>query len=78
MFKGQPTKGYHKRLLKNSHLAAVLVAYLCGVALLRLRVHSCGCDDLTIFEQPGLSDGCENSHLAVVLASPGLAAGATI
>jgi hypothetical protein len=25
---------------------------LCGVALLRLRGAFCGCDDLTIFEQP--------------------------
>ena len=40
------------RLLKSSHIAAVLVASLCGVALLRLRVRSCGCDDLTAFEQP--------------------------
>ena len=39
--------------MKNSHLAAVLVASLCGVALPRLRVRSCGCDDLTVFEQPG-------------------------
>jgi len=42
-------------LLKSSHIAAVLVAYLCGVALPRLRVHSCGCDDLTSFEQPKLT-----------------------
>jgi len=44
------------RLLKNSHLAAVLVASLCGVALPRLRGRSCGCDDLTVFEQPGFSN----------------------
>ena len=25
---------------------------MCGVALLRLRGAYCGCDDLTIFEQP--------------------------
>jgi uncharacterized protein (TIGR00369 family) len=39
-------------LLKNSHLAAVLESPLCGVALLHLRGAFCGCDDLTIFEQP--------------------------
>jgi len=39
-------------LLKNSHLAAILESPLCSVALLRLRVSFCGCDDLTIFEQP--------------------------
>jgi len=54
------------RLLKNSHLAAVLVAYLCGVALLRLRVHSCGCDDLAAFEQPSLLY-CQNNLLAAVV-----------
>ena len=45
-------------LLKNSHLAAVLENRLCGVetqnfaSLLRLLGAFCGCDDLTIFEQP--------------------------
>ena len=33
-------------------LAAVLASPLVGVALLRLRRVFCGCDDLTIFEQP--------------------------
>ena len=40
--------------MKSGHLAAVLVAYLFGVALLRLRVRSCGCDDLAAFDQPCL------------------------
>jgi len=53
-------------LLKNSHLAAVLVASLCGVALPHLRVRSCGCDDLAAFEQPELA-WLKNSHLAAVL-----------
>jgi CheY-like chemotaxis protein len=44
------------RLLKNSHLVAVLSKVaLCGVALLRLRGTFCGWDDLSIFEQPVLS-----------------------
>ena len=39
-------------VVEKQHIPAVLVAPLCGVALLRLRVRSCGCDDLTAFEQP--------------------------
>jgi hypothetical protein len=45
-------------LLKNSHLAAVLESRLvrrsaaCAHWVLRLRGAFCGCDDLTIFEQP--------------------------
>ena len=53
-------------MLKISHIAAVLVAYLCGVAMLRLRVHSCGCDDLTGLNNLGFKI-VENSYLAAVL-----------
>jgi len=44
--------------LKNSHLAASSKALSCGVALLRLLRAFCGCDDLTIFEQPELLRAC--------------------
>jgi len=54
-------------LLKNSHIAAVLVAYLCGVALLRLRVRSCGCNDLTVFEQPGFFNNLLLVHYLIIL-----------
>jgi hypothetical protein len=50
-----------KRLLKNSHLAAVLESpfvrrsAVYALWVLRLRRAFCGCDDLTIFEQPKIS-----------------------
>jgi hypothetical protein len=40
------------RLLKTAISPPSSKALLCGVALLRLRGAFCGCDDLTIFEQP--------------------------
>jgi hypothetical protein len=50
--------GSLSRLLKNSHLAAILESRLVrrsavyAQRVLRLRGAFCGCDDLTIFEQP--------------------------
>jgi len=57
-------------LLKNSHLAAILESPLRGVASLRLRGPFRGCDDPTIFEQPGFSttslhSGATNSGVNV-------------
>jgi hypothetical protein len=46
------------RLLKNSHLAAVLASFLVRRSVLRLRGAFCGGDDLTIFEQPEFSTSC--------------------